>query len=216
MTASPPKNDAYPIRKTEAEWRAQLDPMQYRVAREAAAAQVDRAHHARQGPRDGTGDDHRHRDAGREGQDEGDPEDGDPEGAQALENLASLRSSSEAPDPASFRPRDLRELLHLEGLIDVIIRNSPSFGMVGTLIGPMQVAGRLAEMAFGQRATASRVGIIAMGLLPASQRASRSLRLTVWTIVVAGAAAVARRGDPPARTCRKVFDHFLATFAYTD
>jgi MFS family permease len=38
----------------------------------------------------------------------------------------------------------------------------------GALVGPMQVLGRLAEMAFGGRASASRVGMIAMGLLPAS------------------------------------------------
>ena len=31
-----PGDKPYPVRKTEAEWRAQLDPMQYRVAREAA------------------------------------------------------------------------------------------------------------------------------------------------------------------------------------
>lgn len=38
----------------------------------------------------------------------------------------------------------------------------------GALIGPMQVAGRLAEMAVGRRTTPSRVGLIAMGLLPVS------------------------------------------------
>jgi MFS family permease len=39
---------------------------------------------------------------------------------------------------------------------------------LGALIGPMQVVGRLAEMAFGQRVSASSVGMIAMGLLPLS------------------------------------------------
>jgi MFS family permease len=38
----------------------------------------------------------------------------------------------------------------------------------GALIGPMQVAGRLAEMLFGGRLAPSRVGLIAMGLLPLS------------------------------------------------
>lgn len=38
----------------------------------------------------------------------------------------------------------------------------------GALIGPMQVAGRLAEMSFGQRLPPSRVGLAALALLPAS------------------------------------------------
>lgn len=38
----------------------------------------------------------------------------------------------------------------------------------GALVGPMQVAGRLAEMMFGGRLPPSRVGLIAMGLLPLS------------------------------------------------
>lgn len=49
----------------------------------------------------------------------------------------------------------------------------------GALIGPMQVLGRLTEMAFGQRAAPSRVGMIAMGLLPAS----------LLVLVLAGASA---------------------------
>jgi len=40
MNASTPLHDhddeRYPVRKTDAEWRAQLDPMQYQVARKAA------------------------------------------------------------------------------------------------------------------------------------------------------------------------------------
>lgn len=39
---------------------------------------------------------------------------------------------------------------------------------LGALIGPMQVIGRLAEMFLGQRISPSRVGMIAMGLLPMS------------------------------------------------
>jgi hypothetical protein len=38
----------------------------------------------------------------------------------------------------------------------------------GALIGPMQVAGRLAEMTLGRRVAPSRVGLAAMALLPAS------------------------------------------------
>jgi predicted MFS family arabinose efflux permease len=54
----------------------------------------------------------------------------------------------------------------------------------GALIGPMQVAGRLAEMAFGQRATASRVGIVAMGLLPASLVLLVLAGTSPWSFVV--------------------------------
>lgn len=36
MTTKPIDDKSYPVRKTDAEWRASLDPMQYRVARHAA------------------------------------------------------------------------------------------------------------------------------------------------------------------------------------
>lgn len=36
MTTKPIDDPSYPVRKTDAEWRAQLDPMQYQVARHAA------------------------------------------------------------------------------------------------------------------------------------------------------------------------------------
>ena len=38
----------------------------------------------------------------------------------------------------------------------------------GALFGPMQVAGRLAEMMLGQRVAPSRVGLVALAMLPAS------------------------------------------------
>jgi len=54
----------------------------------------------------------------------------------------------------------------------------------GALIGPMQVAGRLAEMAFGRRTTPSRVGIVAMGLLPASLLLLVFAGTSAWGFVV--------------------------------
>jgi peptide-methionine (R)-S-oxide reductase len=36
MSAKPTDDPCYPVRKTDAEWRAKLDPMQYQVARHAA------------------------------------------------------------------------------------------------------------------------------------------------------------------------------------
>ena len=36
MSSKPIDDPSYPVRKTDAEWRAQLDPMQYQVARHAA------------------------------------------------------------------------------------------------------------------------------------------------------------------------------------
>ena len=36
MSTKPQDDPSYPVRKTDAEWRAQLDPMQYQVARHAA------------------------------------------------------------------------------------------------------------------------------------------------------------------------------------
>ncbi len=36
MTPKSPDDPSYPVHKTDAEWRAQLDPMQYQVARHAA------------------------------------------------------------------------------------------------------------------------------------------------------------------------------------
>ena len=53
----------------------------------------------------------------------------------------------------------------------------------GALIGPMQVLGRLTEMVSGGRAAPSRVGMIAMGLLPASLLLLVIAGTSVWGFV---------------------------------
>lgn len=54
----------------------------------------------------------------------------------------------------------------------------------GALIGPMQVLGRLVEMFFGQRIPPSRVGLIAMGLLPASLLVYAVAGSSAWSFVL--------------------------------
>lgn len=53
----------------------------------------------------------------------------------------------------------------------------------GALIGPMQVAGRLAEMLFGGHLPPSRVGLIAMGLLPLSLLLLVAGGASSWTFI---------------------------------
>lgn len=54
----------------------------------------------------------------------------------------------------------------------------------GALIGPMQVLGRLLEISFGRRIAPSRVGLIAMGLLPASLALFVLAGSAAWSFVV--------------------------------
>jgi MFS family permease len=58
--------------------------------------------------------------------------------------------------------------IHLLAMIIAKGLTAAQAAALGALIGPMQVAGRLAEMTFGQRISPATVGIIAGGLLPAS------------------------------------------------
>ena len=55
---------------------------------------------------------------------------------------------------------------------------------LGALIGPMQVFGRLTEMFFGQRIAPSRVGMIAMALLPLSLFVLVAAATSTWTFVL--------------------------------
>jgi predicted MFS family arabinose efflux permease len=54
---------------------------------------------------------------------------------------------------------------HLIGLLTARGLGARDAVLVGSLIGPMQVAGRLVEMAFGDRVRARSVGFVAFGLL---------------------------------------------------
>ncbi len=58
--------------------------------------------------------------------------------------------------------------IHLLAIIVAKGLSAAHAAALGALIGPMQVAGRLAEMSFGQRVSPAIVGIIASGLLPVS------------------------------------------------
>jgi MFS family permease len=55
---------------------------------------------------------------------------------------------------------------------------------LGALVGPMQVLGRLAEMSLGQRIAPSRVGTIAMALLPTSLFVLVAAATSTWTFVL--------------------------------
>jgi MFS family permease len=55
---------------------------------------------------------------------------------------------------------------------------------LGALIGPMQVFGRLTEMFLGQRIAPSRVGMIAMALLPLSLFVLVAAATSTWTFVL--------------------------------
>jgi len=58
--------------------------------------------------------------------------------------------------------------IHLLAMIIAKGLTAAQAAALGALVGPMQVAGRLAEMTFGQRVSPATVGVIACGLLPAS------------------------------------------------
>jgi MFS family permease len=55
---------------------------------------------------------------------------------------------------------------------------------LGALVGPMQVLGRLAEMSLGQRIAPSRVGTIAMALLPTSLFVLVATATSTWTFIL--------------------------------
>lgn len=58
--------------------------------------------------------------------------------------------------------------VHMLAMLEAKGLSTLQAAFIGAMIGPMQVAGRLVEMLFGQRLSPSKVGVIAMGLLPAS------------------------------------------------
>jgi MFS family permease len=66
--------------------------------------------------------------------------------------------------------------VHLMSMLQEKQLSAASAALVGAMIGPMQVTGRLLELAFASRLAASTIGILAMAFLP----------LSLWLLGVAG------------------------------
>ena len=66
--------------------------------------------------------------------------------------------------------------VHMMSMLQEKELSAASAALVGAMIGPMQVTGRVLELAFGSRLSASMVGILAMAFLP----------LSLWVLGVAG------------------------------
>jgi MFS family permease len=58
--------------------------------------------------------------------------------------------------------------VHMIAMLNAKGLTSVQAAFIGAMVGPMQVAGRVIEMLFGRHVSPSKVGFIAMGLLPAS------------------------------------------------
>lgn len=66
--------------------------------------------------------------------------------------------------------------VHLMSMLQAKQLSAASAALVGAMIGPMQVTGRVLELAFASRLSASTVGILAMAFLP----------LALWVLSIAG------------------------------
>jgi MFS family permease len=66
--------------------------------------------------------------------------------------------------------------VHLMSMLQAKQLSAASAALVGAMIGPMQVTGRVLEFAFASRLSASTVGILAMAFLP----------ISLWLLSVAG------------------------------
>jgi MFS family permease len=66
--------------------------------------------------------------------------------------------------------------VHLISMLQAKQLSAASAALVGAMIGPMQVTGRVLEFAFASRLSASTVGILAMAFLP----------ISLWLLSVAG------------------------------
>ena len=66
--------------------------------------------------------------------------------------------------------------VHLMSMLQAKDLSAAAAAAVGAMIGPMQVTGRVLELAFASRLSASTVGILAMALLP----------VALWLLSVAG------------------------------
>ena len=66
--------------------------------------------------------------------------------------------------------------VHLMSMLQAKYLSAASAALVGAMVGPMQVMGRVLELAFASRLSASAIGIIAMAFLP----------LSLWILGMAG------------------------------
>ena len=66
--------------------------------------------------------------------------------------------------------------VHLMSMLQEKQLSAASAALVGAMIGPMQVTGRVLELAFASRLAASTIGILAMAFLP----------LSLWLLGIAG------------------------------
>ena len=66
--------------------------------------------------------------------------------------------------------------VHLMSMLQAKHLSAASAALVGAMIGPMQVTGRVLELAFASRLSASTVGILAMAFLP----------IALWVLGLAG------------------------------
>jgi len=66
--------------------------------------------------------------------------------------------------------------VHLMSMLQAKQLSAASAALVGAMIGPMQVTGRVLEFAFASRLSASTVGILAMAFLP----------IALWLLSIAG------------------------------
>lgn len=66
--------------------------------------------------------------------------------------------------------------VHLMSMLQDKQLSAASAALVGAMIGPMQVTGRVLELAFASRLSASAIGILAMAFLP----------LSLWLLGIAG------------------------------
>jgi MFS family permease len=66
--------------------------------------------------------------------------------------------------------------VHLMSMLQAKQLSAASAALVGAMIGPMQVTGRVLELAFASRLSASTVGILAMAFLP----------IALWVLHIAG------------------------------
>lgn len=84
-------------------------------------------------------------------------------------------------------------LLHLLAFLQSRGISAPQAALIGAMLGPMQVLGRILEIAFGRHASSSQIGTLAMWLAPLGL--ALLVFPTDWMIVYAGFALVYGLGN---------------------